>query len=484
MITFGDQSQQGGTYARFSRPKGKMFVRVGVSLVSAAQACQNAEKEIPKFGSAFRSVRDAATKAWSDKLGVVKINSGGASVDLQRTFWSGIYRGMISPQDYTDENPLWSSSEPYFDSYYCIWDSFRAQHPLLTVVDPVEQTRMVRSLIDIYRHLGYLPDCRMQLSKGYTQGGSNAEIMLTDSYLKGINDGVDWPTAFQGMIQDAEVQSDEWLVQGRGHLANYKKLGYIPKDDNGGGYGLEGSTISRTVEYAYDDFCIAEMAKKMGNTDALVKYRGRASNWKNLFNANTTSMGHTGFLQPRLINGKFVSQNPTRGSPANSENCCGSFSADIETYEGSCWSYTFFAPGDMAALVTKLGGGPKFVQRLDYMHENNLLDIGNEQGFFNVFQYHYAGRPGRSSYRAHYYIPSRFNDTVILPGNDDSGAMGTFTSWSMMGGCNPKRNTPRLLINGFRALSQSWTKRLPHHSAFLQNRPDQVTSHRQCCHNH
>lgn len=102
------------------------------------------------------------------------------------------------------ENPLWKSNEPYFDSYYCIWDSFRSTHPLLTLVDPHAQALMIRSLIDVYRHEGKLPDCRMSLCKGFTQGGSNADNLLADSYLKGLTDGIDWATGYEAVVSDAE----------------------------------------------------------------------------------------------------------------------------------------------------------------------------------------------------------------------------------------------------------------------------------------
>ena len=102
------------------------------------------------------------------------------------------------------ENPLWNSTEPYFDSYYCIWDSFRSTHPLLTLTDPHAQSLMVRSLLDVYRHEGKLPDCRMSLCKGFTQGGSNADNLLADSYLKGLEDGIDWETAYEAVVSDAE----------------------------------------------------------------------------------------------------------------------------------------------------------------------------------------------------------------------------------------------------------------------------------------
>lgn len=102
------------------------------------------------------------------------------------------------------ENPLWNSTEPYFDSYYCIWDSFRSTHPFLTLADPHAQALMVRSLLDVYRHEGKLPDCRMSLCKGFTQGGSNADNLLADSYVKGLEDGIDWETAYEAVVSDAE----------------------------------------------------------------------------------------------------------------------------------------------------------------------------------------------------------------------------------------------------------------------------------------
>lgn len=155
-----------GGWVQFEKPdsNNQILVRVGISFVSEEQACKNAEREIPNFD--FNSVVSAAEKAWRSKLDVIKIEPGGASDVLQTAFWSGVYRSMISPQDYTGENPYWSGSEPYYDSYYCIWDSFRSIHPLITLLDPHSQTLMVRSLLDIYRHEGKLPDCRMSFCKG------------------------------------------------------------------------------------------------------------------------------------------------------------------------------------------------------------------------------------------------------------------------------------------------------------------------------
>jgi putative alpha-1,2-mannosidase len=128
---------------------------------------------------------------------------------------------MISPQDYTNENPNWNSTEPYYDSFYCIWDSFRSIHPLLTLLDPHSQTLMVRSLLDIYVHEGWLPDCRMSHCKGNTQGGSNADIVIVDAYLKNITAGIDWNLAYEALIKDAEVEPENWDVEGEYNINHF-----------------------------------------------------------------------------------------------------------------------------------------------------------------------------------------------------------------------------------------------------------------------
>jgi putative alpha-1,2-mannosidase len=135
-------------------PERQIIARVGMSFISIEQACHSSSTEIPDFD--FEKTLHVAEEAWRSKLDVISIKDGGVDTDMQTVFWSGIYRNFISPQDYTGENYLWASEEPYYDSYYCIWDSFRAQHPLLTMLDPQSQTLMVRSLIDIWRHEGMM----------------------------------------------------------------------------------------------------------------------------------------------------------------------------------------------------------------------------------------------------------------------------------------------------------------------------------------
>lgn len=335
---------QAGGFVTFVRPEdGVVSVRVGVSYVSSEQACSNAEGEVEDPMRDFESLEKAAVTAWSEKLSPIKVISGGVSDGLLSSFWSGIYRTMLSPQDMTGENPLWKSDEPYFDSFYCLWDEFRAQLPLLTIIDPQTQSKMVRSLLDTFKHEGWLPDCRMSLCKGWTQGGSNADVVLTDAYVKNLT-GIDWELAYKAMVNDAENEPLEWSYEGRGGLQSWKKLNYIPYlDFDYLGFGTNSRSVSRTVEYAYNDYGLAVVGKGLGKKE-YTKYLARAGNWKNLFKAdqksfleNGTDTGFTGFFQPKYLNGTWGFQDPIACSALAS--WCSLTSNPSETFESSIWEY-------------------------------------------------------------------------------------------------------------------------------------------------
>lgn len=329
-----------------------------------------------------------------------------------------------------------------------IWDLFRSQMPFLTILDPTTVAQQIRSLIDTYRHEGWLPDCRMSLCKGYTQGGSNADNILGDAYLKGIKDGIDWDDGYEAVVKDAEIEPFDWSAEGRGGLDSWKALGYIPVQDfDYKGFGTMTRSLSRTLEYSYNDFVIAQLGNAMGgHDDDVEKYIGRSGNWNNLFKADQTSFmnttnttvntGFVGFFQPRYLNHTFGFQDPLKCSniDTNPNSICSLQNTGAETFESSIWEYSFFVPHDQATLITTFGGPDEFIKRLDYLHDKNITYIGNEPAFLTVFQYHYAGRPGLSAKRSHFYIPAFFQPTPEgLPGNDDSGAMGSFVAFSMIG---------------------------------------------------
>ncbi|KAH0491585.1 hypothetical protein TgHK011_003010 [Trichoderma gracile] len=431
---------EGGGFVRVKPPSdGVVTVRMGISYISSEQACRSAEREIPDPLKDFDRLVDEAQAAWTEKLSPISVKSGGATEDLMTSFWSGVYRNMISPQNYTGENPLWTSDKPYFDSFYCIWDSFRVQHPLLTILDPHAQTQMVEALLDIYQHEGWMPDCRMSLCKGWTQGGSNADVVIADAFAKNLSTTIDWELALEAVMADAENEPQEWSYHGRGGLHSWKKLDYIPYlDFDPYGFGTNSRSISRTLEYAYDDYCLSELAGGLGRRDLQTKYQKRSMNWKNLWKADQTSLingtdtGFKGFFQPRYQNGTWGFQDPIACSAL--AGFCSLTTNPSETFEASIWQYLFYVPHSVSSLISLLGGDDAMISRLDFFHTSGLADISNEPVFFTVFLYHYTGRPGLSTKRIHQYVPADFNSSPGgLPGNDDSGAMGAFLVFSVMG---------------------------------------------------
>jgi putative alpha-1,2-mannosidase len=288
-----------------------------------------------------------AQDAWRAKLSPITVDSTGVDESFVKNFYSGIYRTMVNPQNYTGENPLWDDGEPYFDSFYCIWDLFRSQFPFLTLLDPEAVAQMVRSLISTYEYDGWLPDCRMTFSRGYTQGGSNADNVLADVYLKGIQGGIDWDKGYEAVKKDAEVEPYDWCCRGRGGLDSWEKLGYVPVQDfDFKGFGTLTRSISRTVEYAYNDFCISQMAKGLGQKDEQEKYIASSGKWQNLYKPDQasslpdgTDTGFKGFFQPRYLNKTWGYQDPLKCSNTDSKSVCSLQSSGPETFESSIWEY-------------------------------------------------------------------------------------------------------------------------------------------------
>lgn len=228
---------------------------------------------------------------------------------------------------------------------FSLWDSFRSQLPLLAIVDPKALEEMIRSLLDTYKQLGWLPDCRMSLCKGYTQGGSNADVVIADAFVKNISTNIDWNLAYEAVVKDAEVEPFTWWDEGRGGLKSWKSLGYIPAIDfDYTGFGVISRSISRTLEYSYNDFCVASIGKGLGKD--YTKYLERSGNWQNLFKADQTSYidgedtGFVGFFQPKYQNGTWRFQDPIECS--NIGVFCSITSNPQETYESGIWENQLF----------------------------------------------------------------------------------------------------------------------------------------------
>lgn len=203
---------------------------------------------------------------------------------------------------------------------------------------------MVQSLLDMYSHQGWLPDCHMSMCNGWTQGGSDADIVLADAYAKNLSATIDWELALEAIMTDAEEEPLEWSHHGRGGLQSWRELGYIPYlDYDPLGFGTNSRSVSRTLEYSYNDFCLAMLAGGLGKPGIKQKYMARSMNWLNLWKEDQTSAingtdtGFTGFFQPRFMNGTWGLQDPIACSPLSS--FCSLTSNPSETFEASIWQY-------------------------------------------------------------------------------------------------------------------------------------------------
>ncbi|HEX8713120.1 MAG TPA: GH92 family glycosyl hydrolase, partial [Terracidiphilus sp.] len=403
-----------------------VLMKLAISFVSVDAARRSLAAEIPDFD--FDRVLSAAVSAWDRALSPIDIS--GETPEQAQIFYTALYHTMLMPTDRTGDNPLWHSSEPYYDDYYAIWDIFRTSGPLLTLVVPEREASIVRALVDLYRHEGWLPDARSGNYNGRTQGGSNAEFMLTDAYVKGLP-GIDWKEALAAEIHDAEVSPADHLKEGRGGLDDWHKIGYVT---------VEGSDRpgSVSMEYAADDFEIALLAKALGDSMAYDKYLKRSSNWENLWDTHFSDGGFAGFIRSRHRDGSWL-------SPFTAMDSCTWGGATF--YEGNSWTYSFFVPQNVAGLIRKTGGPDTFVRRLDaFFAVPGRYDVGNEPGFLTPYLYNWAGRPDKTDERVRSILAASYHAGMRgLPGNDDSGAM---SSWYIFGqiGIFPNAGQPVYLI--------------------------------------
>ena len=416
-------------------------LKLGISHISIAQAKRN----IPTCG--FDAQLKHLRETWNGKLRKIEI----AGTEKQkRMFYTGIYHTMLMPVDKSGENPHFSDT-PYYDDYYAIWDTYRTSMPLLTLIDEDKQRDMIHSLLNIYKHDGYMPDARSGNWNGRTQGGSNAEIVIADAFAKGM-EGINYELALQAMVKDAEVppmdvDSDlpldsalrESLAaekHGRGGLKEYNSLGYIP-------YGIDRAG-NRTVEYSYDDWCIAQVAKGLHHPDLYEKYMKRSGNWRNLWRSDYEWQGMRGFIMPRDAAGRWLDSVPWGKSKVYHPQI--PYRPDTKvapwylpwwstfSYEALSAEYSLSIPHDVPGLIEACGGKDAFIKRLDTFFVNKHYNVANEPSFLTPYLYHWVGRPDLSVERINQIVHDNYDDTPNgLPGNDDSGAMSSWLVFNMMG---------------------------------------------------
>jgi predicted alpha-1,2-mannosidase len=396
---------------------------VGISFISSSQACQNVDSEI-HANTGLQTLVQNAKDRWNSVLSRIQFTSGNTQ-DLE-LLYSSLYGMFLIPSNRTGENPLWSSTEPYYDDIFTLWDTHRSHTALFHILQPVTYEEFIRSLIDIWRHDGFMPDARSSNFNGRVQGGSNADNVLADAYVKGVRGKVNWEDGFSAMRTDAEKvppnnndpkAPDASTKEGRGALPDWLQYGYItPKYTR---------AVSRAVEYSGNDFALYQVAKGLGKTAEANKYLNRSRNWRNHWNPNATSNGHSGFVVPRLANGSFVPQDPL--------SCGGCYWGDAY-YEDNPWVYSMNALHDIGTLKEYIGGDEKFVDRINKLFDLDIFDAGNEPGFTSPFLYNYVPGKQHLSVERSRMIGKKYNaGTGGLPGNSDAGAMESNILWQMIG---------------------------------------------------
>ena len=401
-------------------------IKVGISYVSTQQARRN----IPETD--FDTQLNLLRQCWEQQLSCIQIEGTPAQ---RRMFYTALYHTLLMPVDKAGENPKWTDT-PYYDDYYAIWDTYRTSTPLITLLDPQREADIVNSLLNIYRRDGYMPDARSGDCNGRTQGGSNADVVIADAFVKGLP-GIDFELALKALLKDGEADpGSDHEKHGRGGLNEYVRLGYIP-------YGIPRAG-TRTIEYAYNDFCVAQVAKGLGHLDVYEEYMRRSGNWRNLWRADYDWDDVNGYIMPRDATGQWLDSVPWGRSkvfhpqiPYTPVTKVAPWYLpwwDTFFYEALSAEYSLSIPHDVPGLIEICGGQEAFRRRLDLFFQRGRYNVGNEPSFLTPCLYHWIGRPDLSTQRIHQIINDNYSDQPDgLPGNDDSGAMSSWLAFHMMG---------------------------------------------------
>lgn len=417
-----------GMLFEFERGTRVIHSHVGVSFSGTSGttvARKNLDIDFPgssKFDLDF-SVRKAVQTWDNEVFSKVEIDESREDPKVLEKFYNALYGSHFMPSDKSGSEAPWSTEEPYYDDWFTLWDTFRCLHPMFNILNKKRATGMVRSLIDIWRHEGYMPDGRSASRSGRTQGGSNSDIVLADAFVKGIKDDVNWEDGFKAMQSNAEktpgyiydqAAPDSTNKYGRGALDDWLNLGYVTRRFS--------RSVTRTMEYAYNDFALSVVAEGLGYLKLAQKYLERSANWQNIWNfdASTPEYDYRGFIQPKDAAGNFVYK---KYDPLS---CFGCYWRDDE-YEGKPVEYGWAVPHDIKTLKSFIGSDELFVRRLDDMFGlfgDSLADIGNEPSFLTPYLFNFVNAQYRTSETLDYLIENKFLvGPKGLPGNSDAGAM-------------------------------------------------------------
>lgn len=403
-------NQRIGAYTQFiTKANESVLLKIAVSFKSIEQATQWLDVEIPDWN--YNKVENAAKKTWNAELS--KITVKGGSDTAKKIFYTAAYHAAVMPRNKTNDAIGFEGNTPTWDDHLAVWDTWRTLYPLKVLTNPEMVSGTINSFIARWKKNGKVRDAYVALNDmSVEQGGNNIDNIIADAYVKGVA-GVNWNEAYKLIKHQADNERNGISYNKPDSSKMYKELGWIPA-------GKMSSSVS--LEYAYNDYCAALMAKGMGKEEDYEKYLDRSSKWTNLWNPEATSDGYKGFISTKKLGGEFL--------PIDLKKKWGSWKDYF--YEGSSWTYSYFVPHQFEKLVKLSGGEEMFAQKLKHGFENHLIDYGNEPAFLAVHAFHYANRSDLASFYTRQLIKQNFS----LDGckeNDDSGAMSSWYIFSSLG---------------------------------------------------
>jgi len=401
-------------------------IKFALSPVSAANALANMQTEVPHW-DLDRTRRDGE-QLWEKELNKIQVET--LTEDDKVNFYTAMYHAFINPTVYMDTDGSYKGLDQNvhlaesFTNYttFSLWDTYRALHPLFNIVQTKRNNHMMRSMLAHYDQSVHkaLPVWSHYANENWCMIGYHSASVLADGIIKG-NMAYDPEKALEACINSSNLKYYDGIE-------HYIKMGYVPEDKNG-------ASVSKTLEYAYDDWCIAQIAKRLGKTDIYDEYMKRSENYKNVFDKNT------GFMRPRLSDGSFKKEFDPLDTHGQG------------FIEGNAWNYSLYVPHDPDALVAMNGGKEQFAQHLDSLFTMTLPDKyfehteditrdgiignyvhGNEPSHHVAYLYNWTGKPWKTQERVRMILNAMYKPKPDgLGGNDDCGQMSAWYIFSSLG---------------------------------------------------
>ncbi|MFV0247476.1 MAG: GH92 family glycosyl hydrolase [Tenacibaculum sp.] len=415
------------TYFNFNTEEGeKIKIKFALSAVSTNGALKNLKAEIPHWN--FEAVKSETQRKWNEELNKIEVKT--ISEEDKTTFYTALYHTSLSPIIYEDvdgkyrglDQNIYTSDGFVNYTIFSLWDTYRALHPLYNIIQQKRNNDMIKSMLAHHDQSVHkmLPIWSHYANENWCMIGYHATSVIADAYVKNIGD-FDIKHALKASVNTSTVK----YFDGLGDYIDYK---YVPDDKSH-------SSVSKTLEYAYNDWCIAQIAKKTASFKIEKEYTARASYYNNVYDPSI------GFMRPKLSDGSFRKNFDPMDTHGQG------------FIEGNAWNYGLYIPQNIEHMVSMMGGKEKFTQQLDKLftleiedkyiekHEDITRDgiignyvHGNEPGHHIPYLYNWTGHPEKTQERVRMIVNSMYAPTVDgLCGNDDAGQMSAWYIFSSLG---------------------------------------------------